>query len=71
MRRMWSFILAALALVALPAGAETAKTTLRIEGMTCGGCVPAVKVQFKQTAGVQAYEVSLREARGCRQLRPG
>ena len=42
-------------------GAEpsTAKTTLVIKGMTCGGCVAAVKVQLKKTPGVTAYEVSL------------
>ena len=33
--------------------------TLKVEGMTCGGCVAAVKVQLKKTAGVTAYEVSL------------
>ena len=39
--------------------ADTAKTTLTIKGMTCGGCVAAVKVQLKKTEGVTAYEVSL------------
>lgn len=38
---------------------STAKTTLVIKGMTCGGCVAAVKVQLKKTPGVSAYEVSL------------
>jgi len=36
-----------------------AKTTLSIKGMTCGGCVAAVKIQLKRTEGVTAYEVSL------------
>ena len=38
---------------------STAKTTLIIKGMTCGGCVAAVKLQLKKTSGVTAYEVSL------------
>lgn len=38
---------------------STAKTTLVVKGMTCGGCVAAVKVQLKKTPGVSAYEVSL------------
>jgi len=51
------------AAVALPPAAdpagETAKATLSIKGMTCGGCVAAVKVQLKKTEGVTAYDVSL------------
>lgn len=42
--------------------AEPAKTKLAVEGMTCGGCVAAVKVQLKKTDGVTAYEVSLEKA---------
>jgi copper chaperone len=38
---------------------STAQTTLVIKGMTCGGCVAAVKVQLKKTPGVSAYQVSL------------
>jgi copper chaperone len=41
------------------AQADEAKTTLTIKGMTCGGCVAAVKLQLRRTAGVTAYEVSL------------
>ena len=41
------------------AAESTAKTTLVIKGMTCRGCVAAVKVQLKKTEGVTAYEVSL------------
>jgi copper chaperone CopZ len=41
------------------AAESTAKTTLTITGMTCGGCVAAVKVQLKRTEGVVAYDVSL------------
>ncbi len=44
------------------AAESTAKTTLAIKGMTCGGCVAAVKVQLKKTAGVTAYEVSIEKA---------
>ena len=47
-------------LLAFIAGAaDTAKTTLTVKGMTCGGCVAAVKVQLKRAEGVTAYEVSL------------
>ena len=55
----------ALAVVLLGCGSivgateSTAKTTLVVKGMTCGGCVAAVKVQLKKTEGVTAYEVSL------------
>jgi len=40
-------------------GDATSKTTLTIKGMTCGGCVAAVKVQLRKTEGVTAYYVSL------------
>lgn len=46
----------------LPAGEESAQTRLAIEGMTCGGCVAAVKVQLGRTEGVTAYQVSLEDA---------
>lgn len=45
--------------LAVSAGESTAKTTLTIKGMTCGGCVAAVRHQLKNTEGVTAYEVSL------------
>lgn len=35
------------------------QTTITIDGMTCGGCVGAVKIQLKRTEGVSDYEVSL------------
>ena len=44
------------------AGDATAKTTLAIKGMTCGGCVAAVRLQLERTEGVTAYEVSLEKA---------
>lgn len=53
-------------LVALSVGpsawASDAKTTLRIQGMTCGGCVAAVNLQLKRTEGVTAYAVSYEKA---------
>jgi copper chaperone CopZ len=42
--------------------AEPVKTTLAVQGMTCGGCVAAVKVKLGRTEGVTAYEVSLEKA---------
>jgi copper chaperone CopZ len=44
-------------------GEDTAETRLAIEGMTCGGCVAAVKVQLGRTQGVTAYDVSLSDAK--------
>jgi len=70
MIRRLSLAAAPLALAILAAGAvatgpiaaadESIKsTTLAIKGMTCGGCVAAVKAQLKKTPGVKTYEVSL------------
>ena len=55
-------VVVSLAFASLAASDSTAKTTLSIKGMTCGGCVAAVKVQLKKTNGVTAYEVSLDKA---------
>jgi mercuric ion binding protein len=55
---MRSLAVAALAAASTLWAAETAETTLRIQGMTCEGCVPAVKMQLKNTEGVVRYEVS-------------
>ncbi|MCM2257573.1 MAG: heavy-metal-associated domain-containing protein [Vicinamibacteria bacterium] len=57
-------LLAALAQLALSPGvrAEEARTTLSIQGMTCGGCVAAVKLQLGRTEGVKSYDVSLQRA---------
>lgn len=49
----------ALWLASAAVSADPAKTTLTIKGMTCGGCVAAVKLQLKKTEGVTAYQVSL------------
>jgi copper chaperone CopZ len=61
MRQMLLSLFAGLTL--LPASsavaAPRARVTLTIKGMTCGGCVAAVKLQLKKTEGVTAYEVSL------------
>jgi copper chaperone len=61
MRRMLLSYLAGLALLlsSSAGAADTAKTTLTIKGMTCGGCVAAVKLQLRKTDGVTAYDVSL------------
>jgi copper chaperone len=53
---------AALGLVPVARAADPANTILAIKGMTCGGCVAAVKVQLKRTEGVSAYDVSLEKA---------
>jgi copper chaperone len=53
---------AALGLVPVARAADPAKAVLAIKGMTCGGCVAAVKVQLKRTEGVSAYDVSLEKA---------
>jgi copper chaperone len=53
---------AALGLVPTARASDAAKTTLAIKGMTCGGCVAAVKVQLKKTEGVSTYDVSLEKA---------
>ena len=44
---------------AAPSSTAGEKTTLAIKGMTCGGCVAAVKLKLKRTVGVTAFEVSL------------
>ncbi len=46
-------------LVAAPPSEASGKTTLTIKGMTCGGCVAAVKLKLEKTAGVTAYDVCL------------
>src|SRR5215471_19016414 len=58
-REFLSYVVGFALLLATGARADETKTTLTIKGMTCGGCVAAVKLQLKRTAGVTAYEVSL------------
>ena len=65
MRQRFLLYFAGLALLlasAIAGAADPVKTTLAIKGMTCGGCVAAVKVQLKRTEGVSAYDVSLEKA---------
>lgn len=59
MKRVWCLAAAIAALASLAWAGEPAKVTLKVEGMTCGGCVAAVKLQLKKTDGVSAYDVSL------------
>ena len=53
----------ALVLAAVPAphavAGDAEHATFTISGMTCGGCVGAVKAALKKTKGVTEYEVSL------------
>lgn len=44
---------------ALAEEAHTQQATFAVDGMTCGGCVGAVKIQLKRTPGVIEYDVSL------------
>jgi len=63
MKRLLSILaVAALGLVPVAQAGDAAKTTLAIKGMTCGGCVAAVKVQLRRTEGVSAFDVSLEKA---------
>jgi copper chaperone len=48
-----------LGLASIGGATEPSKTTLSIKGMTCGGCVAAVKLTLRKTEGVSAYDVSL------------
>lgn len=57
-----ALVVAALGQAPAAGAAESAKLTLAIKGMTCGGRVAAVKLQLKKTDGVSAYEVSLEKA---------
>ena len=43
------------------AGDDLENTTLTIKGMTCGGCVAAVKLRLSKIEGVTDYEVSLKK----------
>ena len=54
-----SLLVGVVAVVAEEGAGALEQTTIGIEGMTCGGCVGAVKIQLKRTEGVMEYEVSL------------
>lgn len=45
--------------------------TLRIDGMTCGGCVRSVKKVLESVPGVRSAEVSLERAQAMLQLDAG
>src|SRR5207245_2126253 len=64
MKKRLAALAVALSFVASLSGAADSKatTTLSIKGMTCGGCVAAVKIRLKKTEGVTAYQVSLEKA---------
>jgi copper chaperone CopZ len=62
MKKLSLMTIAALLLGTLVQAATTAQTTLAIKGMTCGGCVGAVKIQLKRTEGVETFEVSYEKA---------
>jgi copper chaperone CopZ len=59
MREFLSYLAGIALLLSTGAQADQTKATLTIKGMTCGGCVAAVKLQLRKTAGVTAYDVSL------------
>ncbi len=66
----------ALVLTAVPApnafaGDDAEHATFSISGMTCGGCVGAVKAQLKKTEGVTDFEVSLEAAEAMVTFNPG
>ena len=62
MKKLFLWILVALMLAPALHAATSAQTTLAIKGMTCGGCVGAVKIQLKRTEGVSAFDVSYEKA---------
>ena len=64
MRTLLTLLTAVLVAPGSPAvAADSAQTTLSIEGMTCGGCAASVKLHLKRTEGVTAYEVSYERTR--------
>jgi copper chaperone CopZ len=72
MRRLISLVVGFVVLLASAvSAADPQKATLTIEGMTCGGCAAAVKLQLKRTEGVTAYEVSYESKRADVTYDPG
>ncbi|MDR4521530.1 MAG: cation transporter [Nitrosomonas sp.] len=45
-------------------------TTLKIQGMTCGGCVNSVKTALERLSGVDQVDVSLENAEAVIQYAP-
>ena len=62
MKKLSLWVLVALMLAPALHAATSAQTTLAIKGMTCGGCVGAVKIQLKRTEGVSTFDVSYEKA---------
>lgn len=50
--------IAALLLVTATLSAATRTVTLKVEGMTCGGCATTVERALKETAGVEDAQVN-------------
>jgi copper chaperone len=53
----------AMAWSACPAWAATKMVTIRVRGMTCGGCATSVEKALKATEGVQEARVSFERGR--------
>jgi copper chaperone len=53
---------ASIGLACVSTAGELAKTTLSVKGLSCDGCVAALKLQLERTEGVTAYEVSLEKS---------
>lgn len=62
MKKLSLLTIAGLAFASLAHAATLTQTTLAIKGMTCGGCVGAVKIQLKRTEGVSKFDVSYEKA---------
>lgn len=62
MKKLSLLVLITVMLAPVVHAATSALTTLAIKGMTCGGCVGAVKIQLKRTEGVSTFEVSYEKA---------
>ena len=51
-------LIAALILLASTASAATRTVTLKVDGMTCGGCATTVERALKETEGVEDAQVN-------------
>lgn len=50
---------ASVPLIDVDSGRRIAKTTIAVEGMTCGACTAAIEGGFKNLDGVESFTVSL------------
>jgi mercuric transport protein len=60
-RKQFNYAVIVITILALSAGIALAKTstvTLRVKGMTCGGCETSVTQALKSTEGVEDAQVS-------------